>query len=401
MSRFAYRAMAAEGRMIEGVVRAASRERAIDTLRSRAVVPLSVRPVGHSRRGLGTLLEALAAGPGALAELTRELEILLGAGVTLERALAMLAATASPAGGLAQDLLDRVRGGASLAAAMQQHPGVFPAYYVGTVRAGEEGGTLDLVLGRLAAMLERDAALRATIRGALAYPLLVLCLSGLTMAVLLVYVIPEFQPVFEQAGRELPLATRLVLAASDLTVRGGWLVALLLLGGWLALRQAAQSPAGRLWRDRLLVRLPLIGTLLLRVETARFCRTLGTLVVNGVALVAAVRIAGDALGNRSLGRATQETVAALTRGEPVVAALGQAGWIPERARHLAAVGVESGRLGDMLLRIADIYEAEAERVVQRLVGLIAPVATILLGCLIAFMIGSILSAILGSYDLAV
>jgi general secretion pathway protein F len=404
MPRFAYRALAKGGTMVEGQLTTGSRDRAVDLLRRRRLVPVAIEEtLAESSRVSDVLAWARdrASGRDALLEFTRDFAVLLDAGVSVGRALAMMADSPGSARALvARRLLARVRAGASVATAMEAEPDLFPAHYVGMVRAGEEGSSLGEVLGRVAAMLERMAALRTQLRTSLAYPVLVLCLGTLTMVLLLVFVIPEFRPVFEHSGSEIPVSAKVLLAASELAVEYGWAIGPVLLVLFIVLRQSRWSTSARLALDHLALRLPIIGSLVVRVETARFCRTLGTLVINGVVLIEAARIAIGAISNVRLAADSRKSLIGLAEGEEAVDALGRAGWLPARAVQVMSVGAESGRLGEMLLRIADIYEAESARTMQRLVNMVTPATTMLLGGMIAFMIWSVVSTILGSYSQA-
>ncbi|MHA1528080.1 MAG: type II secretion system F family protein [Alphaproteobacteria bacterium] len=403
MAQFEYRAIAPGGEVVLGEIAAASREAAIGGLRSKGVVPLRVAEARSNgrRRGFASLRRRKA-GVKDLMLFTRELAILLAAGIALDRALATLERIVidGPMQGLPGQVLDAVKGGASLADALASRGDVFPAFYVGMVRAGEAGGSQVLVLERLANMLERSEALKASIRSALMYPLLVLIITGVSLVVLLVFVIPEFRPIFEDSGTDLPLTTRIVLVFSDLAVEWGWLLLIGLLAALLMLRRFSVSEAGRLRLDRWLLGAPLLGELVRRIETARFCRSLGTLRANGVALIDAVGIAAGTLANRAVSEAARGTVGPLAKGEGLSAPMRRTGCFPPLALQLIEVGEESGRLEDMLLQVADVYDKEVERSIQRLLAMLAPLVTILLGFLIAFIIGSILAAILGTYDIA-
>ncbi|MCH8167703.1 MAG: type II secretion system F family protein [Proteobacteria bacterium] len=403
MAQFEYRAIAPGGEVVLGEIAADSREAAIGGLRRKGVVPLRVAEARSSGgRRVFASLKRRKPNVKDLMLFTRELAILLAAGIALDRALATLdrIVVDGPMQGLPGQVLDEVKGGASLADALASRGDVFPAFYVGMVRAGEAGGSQVLVLERLADMLERSEALKANIRSALLYPLLVLIITGVSLVVLLVFVIPEFRPIFEDAGAELPLTTRIVIAFSDFAVEWGWLLLIALLAALLALRRFSLSEAGRLRLDRWLLGAPLLGELVRRIETARFCRSLGTLRANGVTLIDAVGIAAGTLGNRAVSEAARQTIGPLAKGEGLSTPMRRTGCFPPLALQLIEVGEESGKLADMLLQVADVYDKEVERSIERLLALLAPLVTILLGFLIAFIIGSILAAILGTYDIA-
>jgi general secretion pathway protein F len=405
MAQFGYKAIASGGEVVVGEIAADTREAAISGLRLKGVVPLRVeaqrggkRPLPASRL-LGRRREA---GTKDLMLFTREIGILLAAGVPLDRTLAILDGIVvdGPMQGLPEQILNAVKGGASLSDALQARSDVFPTFYVGMVRAGEAGGSLVAVLERLSNMLERSEALRARISAALLYPLLVLILTGLSLVVLLVFVIPEFRPIFEGAEMKLPLPTIIVLAFSDFALEWGWLLLVGLLVALLTLKRFTMAETGRVRLDRWILGMPLLGELVRRIETARFCRSLGTLRANGVTLTDAVGIAADTLNNRAVAGAARQIIGPLTTGKGLSAPMRQTGCFPPLALQLIAVGEESGRLEDMLLQVADVYDKEVERGIERMLALLTPTVTILLGCLVAFIIGSILAAILGSYDIA-
>jgi general secretion pathway protein F len=405
MAQFQYKAIASGGEVLVGEIAADSREAAISGLRGKGVVPLRVEARRGGNRSFSAsrlLPRRRKAGTKDLMLFTREIGILLAAGIPLDRTLAILDGIVvdGPMQGLPEQILDAVKGGASLSDALQSRSDVFPTFYVGMVRAGEAGGSLVAVLERLSNMLERSEALRARISAALLYPLLVLIMTGLSLVVLLVFVIPEFRPIFEGAEMKLPLPTIIVLAFSDFVLEWGWLLLIGLLAGLLLLRRFTRTGVGRLRMDRWILGMPLLGELVRRIETARFCRSLGTLRANGVTLIDAVGIAAETLGNGAISEAARRTIGPLSTGKGLSAPMRRTGCFPALALQLIEVGEESGRLEDMLLQVADVYDKEVERGIARMLALLTPTVTILLGCLVAFIIGSILAAILGSYDIA-
>ena len=405
MPQFSYKAIATSGELLEGEIAARDRDDALGKLRDRGVVPIQAEArLSQSAPGASLLRSMFgAAKPGMrdLLLLTRELAVLLRAGIALDRALSKLARPerAGAMRDVAGDLLTKVKVGMPLADAMQHHGEIFPPFYIGIVRAGEAGGSLDAAFDRLAATLEKSEKLRAEIRTALAYPFLVLLLTLVSLVILLTKVIPEFRPLFEDAGDGLPLVTRGVMAASNLTLEWGWLIALLVLLSGILLRLYWRSSAGRRRRDAWLLRLPLVGNAVLKTQVSQFCRTLGTLIENGVALLSAVEIAGQSLANSVLAELMAGLKSRLAKGEGMAASLRAGGVFPDLALQLIEVGEESGSLHQMLLQVADIYDVEAQRAIQRLMGFFVPLVTIALGILIAVVIGAMLSAVLSTYQL--
>ena len=230
--------------------------------------------------------------------MTRELATLLDAGLTVDHSLSLLGnlATSEASRRLLADLLQRVQAGGTLADALGQHEDVFSRAYVSMVRAGEAGGGLNDVLGRLARYLDEAELLSEQVRSALVYPIVLLVMSGLSIVVLLTVVVPQFTPLFESAGAELPLLTRVVITAGDAAQRYWWLLLLGLLAGVWLIRRQFRHAESRARIDRWLLRVPLLGSLLIKIDTARLARTLGTLLANGVPLLNALAIARGTLG---------------------------------------------------------------------------------------------------------
>ncbi len=403
--RVAYKAIGSDGQVIEGELSAESREAAIEQLRRRGVVPLKAETTGSarvSRRGLFARRSATPPRGRALALFTRELAIFLRAGFALDRALGTLSGLNQDLGmkALAGDLLAKVKSGLSLADAMARHEAVFPAFYIGMIRAGEAGGALEVVLERLAISLEKSEALKARVRAAMAYPAIVLLLTLVTLFVLLVWVIPEFEPLFQSGRNEPPLITTIVMQASRLTIDWGWLLPVLF-ALWVAFfLRARRDPARKQRQERRWLKLWIAGELIRKVETARFSRTLGTLLANGVTLIKAVEIARGTLANAAISEALGGLRAALSKGEGLAGPLRQSAAFPPMALQLIEVGDESGNLDEMLLKVADIFDEEVDRGLERMVALLVPLVTITLGMLVAIIIASMISAILGSYGAA-
>jgi general secretion pathway protein F len=268
------------------------------------------------------------------------------------------------------------------------------------VRAGEHGGNLEATLKRLAEYLASTAAVRQTIVSAMIYPAILLTTGFLSIIFIVVFVLPEFGPLFSQAGRTPPSAMRIALETGTFLASYGWLVAVLAAGAVLLLRRHSTLPAFRSWRDHTLLRLPLIGDLVVKSQVERFSRTLSTLLVNGVGLPQALLLTSETLNNSVVANAVSETAARLKEGEPLAARLRQTGVFPQLALDMLRVGEETGSLEEMLLQQAELYEREVRHSVDRLLSLLVPVMTVLMGLVVAGLIASILVAILSVNDLA-
>jgi general secretion pathway protein F len=406
MPSYRWSAVNGGGDVVRGVMEAPDRAAVVDRLQRQGQIVLRADPA--DRRRLADLLHIELGGArgldkAALAELTRELAIMLAAGQDLDRALRFVVDnTHSPrARAILANVRDKVRGGNSLAAALAGEPRSFSKLYVGLVRAGEAGGTLPATLDRLATLLERERSLAANLRSSLTYPALLVVAAIGSIVLLLDYVLPQFTPIFEQAGAQLPVATRLLMAAG--TVVGAaapWTLVIFLAAGLMA-RQLLAQPPYRLKLDRLLLRLPVVGKLIRETLAARFTRTLGSLLQNGVALITALGIAKDALGNLAAADAVEQAAVGAKGGAGLARPLAAAGLFPARTIHLLQLGEEAAQLSAMALKAADIHDEQARLMMQRLVALAVPAITITMGLAVAGIVSALLTAMLSLNDLAV
>jgi len=404
MARYRYKAVTSAGEIVEGVIDAADCQAVVDRLHAQGSTPIraeesavrSVRSLslfGRRRRRLD---------PTTVMHATRELATLLGAGLTVDRALSVLEEISDDDAvrGFLDSVLQSVRGGATLAEALMPHKESLPAYYIGLVRAGEAGGALESVMARLAEALERAQALRESVRSAMYYPAFVLIMSVLTLAVLFTLVIPEFRPLFEDSEHPIPTSMAAILAISDGLKAYWWIVVAALLAIIFAIRRYLATGEGRRRFDRRILRTPLAGDLITKLEVARFSRTLGTLLANGVMVLNALSITTEGISNRSIAQAITDLANRLKRGEGLAVPLTETGIFPRVAVQLVQVGEESGQLEAMLLRIADIYDEEVKRTLQRLLAMLVPVMTIFIGIFVAGIIATMLTAILSTYEFA-
>ena len=405
MPRYRYEAVDASGEVVRDELDAATLDAAIVRLRDQGLLPLAVNEAksGFLRGGFGQPLfsKRRALSRKTIALLTQQLASLLHAGMPLDRALTILIGVTEDE--QAKPVLERVqekgRGGSSLADALEVQ-GVFSRFYLNMVRAGEAGGALDVVLKRLTEFLERSQALRETVTSALIYPIILLSVSALSVIILLTFVVPQFQRLFADAGKALPLATQIVIAVGDGFRYYWWVVAILVvLLSAVVRRQLGQPESRARWDDRFL-RLPLFGDLIAKVETARLSRTLGTLLGNGVSMLSALTIVRETLSNQVLAGALGEVAEHVKTGRGLADPLLEAGRFPKLAVQMIRVGEETGQLQEMLLQVADTYDGEVQTAVKRLLTLLEPALILGLGVIIAGIIMSILVAILSLNDLA-
>jgi general secretion pathway protein F len=337
-----------------------------------------------------------------LTNFTREIASMLRAGLDLERSLRFASEMASSAKMrvIIERLRDQVRDGAPLARAVANEPASFPPLYVGLIRAGEEAGSLANTLERLAELWERNRSLRGSIMASLTYPVFLLITAIGAIFFLLTNVLPEFVPIFVQNGVQLPRSTAFLLAIGSFFAQG-WPYLLLAIGALIVVGRAVlRQPGPRLQVDYWLLATPVMGNVLRDMIAARFNRTLGTLLENGVALVPALAIVEQVMLNRAAALALRAATEGARRGQGLARGLETAKILPVRTIHLIRLGEETGQLGAMALRAAAIHEERARQGVERLVSLMVPLITIAMGAAIGFIVASLLLAMLGLNALA-
>jgi type IV pilus assembly protein PilC len=373
---------------------------ALDISAIRAVTGVPA-PAPASRSSIPRLRGRVSA--RSLAGATRQLAVMLGAGLPVMRSLQLLVEQAERGRlrWILRDVSRRVEAGSSLGDAMAAHADVFPPLYLALVRTGELGGILEAVLHRLGAYLEQSARLRRIIAGALVYPAVVVSAAIVVTVVLLGWVVPVFAGVFASVGAELPAATRLVLTLSSGLRQHGLSLAAAAVVGAGAVIIPARGERGRMLRDRWLLRVPGLGDLFLKAAIARTARTLGTLMACGVAILDALDVAARTAGNRVVEDAFARAGAGLVRGQSLAQPLAECPEIPPMARQMIAVGEATGTLDVMLARMADCYDDEVQAAAASLLALLEPALILFLGVVVGGLVVSMylpifrLGAVLG------
>lgn len=420
MPDFVWKAARADAQIVEGQLQAISLAQAMQQLRVQGLTPLEIVATGASGGAtsklaplpagqapsasrLGSLFKSKAITQADILVMSSELSIMLKAGLALDNALRVLIGmNAKPAmENLTQTILDDVKGGVPLSRALTRHPGQFGDFYINMVRSGEASGQLSEVLERLVEHMERLRTLRESVVSATIYPAILLVVAVLSIIGMLGFVVPQFETLFKGMGDALPTPTRVIMTLGHVFTNYGLIIGLgLLLLFWL-LRLWWRSPAGRQqWQARAL-RLPMVGTLMLKYDLTLFARSLGTLLGNGVPLLSALRIATQTVGNVTLRQALEGVVPKVKGGGKMVDALKASGIFEPLAINLIKVGEETGRLGPMLLELARIFNRDVEIGIKRGLTLLEPLLILILGMLIATIIVSIMLGILSVNDLAV
>lgn len=401
MTVFSYKASDFSGKVVKGTFEAEDETGVVKRLQGMGYIPIQIAPAGAAERGLkldlgarfGRLLGRVSRRD--ILQFTQDLAAMLASGLPVDRALSILLEVTEKRRmrDVVSDVRKLVHSGSYLSDAMGRHPEAFSDFYVSMIRAGEAGGVLDAVLERLGEFLESSQELVDYIKSALVYPLFLVFVGGLSVIILMTYVIPRFSVIFEDLGGAIPPSTQLLLSASEL-LRGYWWA--LLPGVILAIfgfSRYAASPRGKARVDRVKLRLPLFGELIRKIETARFARTLGTLVRSGVPILQALSLVRDTIDNSVISRAMKRVHARVQEGERMSRPLAETGHFPTMAVQMITVGEESGRLEEMLLRVADNYEKLVRNLVKRLISMLEPTLILVMGVVVGFIVISMLMAI--------
>ncbi len=413
MPVYRYRAVNPAGELAVGELDAANEGEIVGRLRDQGLMPMQIAHASGAPAGTGapraergrrrSMFEPKTVTRDHLLGLTRELATLLRAGLPLDRALEILIGL-SPApvvATLLQGVRDDVRGGKALSQALDARREVFSRFYVNIVRAGEAGGALGVVLQRLADTMERNKELRESVKSALIYPVILVGVAVVSVALLLVWVVPQFETTFAQAGRALPLPTLVVVAVGKFTRAWWWALAGAIFVGVFWFRRRGGKPDVRRARDRRMLGLPLLGDLIAKVETARFGRTLATLLGNGVTLLAGLAIVKETMGNTVMADALDGVIAKLREGKGFGRPLAETGLYPKLASQMILVGEESGRLEEMLARVADVYDREVQLAIKRFLAVLEPALILGLAVMIGGIVFSILLGVMGMSELVV
>jgi general secretion pathway protein F len=298
-------------------------------------------------------------------------------------------------------LRDRVRHGASLARAMQESNGAFSPMASAMAEAGEASGKLDESLGRLAETMERAETLRQTIVSSMVYPIMLMIIATSVILVMLLFVVPQFESLFSDAGAKLPFMTQVVMGASHAVQNYGLVGSILAAVAVFLLVRWIRQPAVKRIVDRQLLNAPVIGAVIRNAETARFARTLGSLLDGGVPLASALVIAQRSIANLHMSEAVDRVSSGLRQGGGLSSPLAATGLFPPMALSFLRTGEETAQLGLMLSRLADVLDREVRNSIQRMIAVLTPAITVAMGAIVATVIASIMSAILGFNDLAV
>ena len=396
MPAFAYKAIGRDGKAQQGVIEADALDIATRQLRSRGLTPLKVEEGGQEDQGKPPTRQEILS-------MTSELSVLLRAGLPLDRALKVLIDMDGQPRmrAVLAELLKAVKGGKALSMALQPFEDTFGSFYLSMVRAGEASGQLSAVLDRLVEHLESAKATRDSVVSAMIYPAILLVVAVLSIVVMLGFVVPQFETLFNDMGDALPAMTKGVVASAEFIKAWGFFLAIIAVMAGLIFQRWASSDAGKAVLDRRLLALPIAGNIAFEYEMAKFARTVGTLLGNGVSLLKAIQIAIDTVGNLPLKEGLAVLPPAVKAGKRMSIALDETKMFTPMVIQMTRVGEESGSLDGMMLELAKVFEDHVASGIKRLLTLLEPVLILTMGFIIALIIISILMGILSVNDLAI
>ena len=407
MPVFEYKALSAAGKPVQGLKEAESPKTLRAALKREGVFLTEVlgeqqqqaqqaREVNVRRWVVGRV------GADDLAIMTRQLAVLVHAGIPLVEALNALVEQVEHERlkRVISDVKQRVNEGASLADALAVHAKVFSTLYVNMIRAGESSGALDVVLVRLADFTESQARLRSKVMGALTYPAAMGVVGGAIMLVLFAVVIPKITKIFEDTQVTLPWTTKVLMAFSTFVSTWWWALVLLAAAGAWGFLRWKETPPGRARWDRFKLTVPVFGRLIRTIAIGRFSRTLATLLKSGVPLLSAMDIVKNIVGNVRLAEVVEQARTAIAEGESIAAPLKRSGEFPPLVHHMVAIGERSGSLEEMLGNVADAYEDQVKTTVAALTSLMEPLMIVMMGAVVTFIVFSVLMPILQINTLA-
>jgi len=403
METYSYEAATKEGSIITGTIQALNERLAVDQLQNNGYFPLKInRTVDRKTFNLSFLpLVYSQVKEKDIMTFTYQLGVLLDAGFPLDRALSILSDLTEKKAlkDLIREILSQVRSGKSFSESLSKFPSIFPLFYVNMIKAGETGGFLEDTILRLATYMENSRVLKEEVRSALIYPMLLSIVGSAAVIILLTFVVPKFTRIFSDMGEALPLPTIILLAVSNGIIKYWWLILLAFFGAFFVARYFLRSDWGRRWWDRMRFEAPLFGKLFKETAVSRFSRTLGTLLRSGVPVLNALHIVKGTMGSERIAEMISSVREAVRKGRGISEPLKNSEIFPSLAVHMIAVGEETGRLDEMLFKIAERFDLEVRTTVKRLISLLEPALILLMGIIVGFIVIAMLMAIFSINEL--
>lgn len=406
MPVFSYKASDSSGNVVKGTLEASEEREVVEKLQGMDYIPIRITLGETAARGFNF---NLSINFSALFQrvtqkdvmvFTLDLCALLEAGLPVDKALTILinVSEKDKFKQIIHGILKSVEGGNSLSEALAKYPNIFSTLYVNMVTAGETGGVLPMVLDRLGSFLENSQDLKEYITSSMVYPLFLVFVGGISIIIMLTFVLPKFSIIFADMGQAMPGSTKMLLAISHGLRAYWWLIIGVIAAATFLLKRYVQTPVGRLKFDRFKLQLPVVGKLVKSVEVARFSRTLGTLIRSGVPILQAMRLVREIINNQLIAGNLAIVYDRVKEGESLSKPLDQADIFPPLAVQMIAVGEETGKLDQMLLRVADNYEKVVRNMIKRFVNLLEPVMILAMGLMVGFIVISMLLAVFSMND---
>ena len=393
MPVFEYTALDIKGKKLSGIIDAESPFAARQKIRQSKNFPVAVKEVHDeiAKKDAGKFMSIPvfnSVKPAEISVMTRQLATLLGSGFPLVSALdSLIPQTGSkPLKKILAGIKDSIVEGNSFAGALSQYPKTFPALYINMVKAGETSGTLETTLERLAETAEKQQALNNRIKTALAYPVLMSFIGGLVLFLLLAFIVPNITKIFSDMNQVLPVPTRFLIATSDFFKSFWWIIFIFLGGLWAAKHTIEKTHNGRRTLDKAKLYLPGVGSLIKKLSVARFARTLGSLLENGVSMLVALETVKNIVGNLLISEAIENAAQEVAKGQGLGVSLSSSGFFPSLSVQMIQVGEQSGALENMLNKIADIYENEVESTIMGMTSLLEPVMILIMGVVVGLIV---------------
>jgi type IV pilus assembly protein PilC len=398
VAKFMFQARTTTGQIQAGQMDASDEAEVRVKLRAKNLTPVRVVGTGNAAKG---------ANPNAgkrvnsrdLQIFTRQFSTLVNAGIPIVDSLKMLGeGRRNPIlKEAANQVCLSIEGGKRLGDAMAAYPGVFDRLYINMVKAGEEAGILDGILDRLSIYLEKSEKIKKQVQGAMVYPAVIIVVAIVVVVGILVFIMPKFQDLYSNSGKELPFITQMVINLSQFMIKKWYVVAAVIIGGPILLMEYIRTPEGKEQFDNVSIRTPVFGDLIQKSAVARMSRTMATLLASGVSVIDTLEIASRTSGNRVIEEALIRSKEAVTSGKPLASPLAKEPLIPEMVTQMIAIGEKSGTMDTMFAKIADFYEDDVENAVKAMTSLIEPLLMVVLGGIIAFLV---LAMYLPIFDMA-
>lgn len=401
MPKFEYRALDKGGNATQGTVEALNKDAATETVVKQGLKPLIVKPY-KKKFDPNNIQIPLLTRKGIrqkdLVIFTRQLSTMINAGVPLVRSLATMQSqtTNNNFREILEDITKEVEGGASFADSLRKHPEAFSPVYINMVAAGEAGGILDDILKRLAFQIEKDASIRKKVKSASTYPVILLVITVGAFFVLMIAVIPRIGKIIKDLGgedAELPPITQAMLDISDFMVANGLLIAIAMIGAVYGIRRYIKTKDGRFRWHSLLLRIPVLKTVVAKVAIARFSRTFASLMSSGVSVIESLEVTGAAIGNVVIEKELKDAANEVKNGKQLSEPLSTSKLFPPIVPQMLAIGEETGQIDTILVKVADFYEEEVDAVIDSLSSIIEPVMIVFMGGMVGLIAYSVMGPI--------